>query len=61
MPFNLIQSKAKALKMNLKNLVILLFCATAVSSCKNIKLFGKKKEQSDVTGWNYNDKRKSVV
>src|SRR4028118_1151546 len=43
--------------MNLKNLVILLFCAGAVSSCKNGKLFGGgKKEQSDVTGWNYNDK-----
>jgi gliding motility-associated lipoprotein GldJ len=48
--------KPKALKMNLKNLVILLFCAAVVSSCKNGKLFGKKKEQSDVTGWNYNDK-----
>ena len=42
--------------MNLKNLVILLSCAAVVSSCKNGKLFGKKKEQSDVTGWNYNDK-----
>jgi hypothetical protein len=28
-----------------------------VASCKNGKLFGgKKKEKSDVTGWNYNDK-----
>jgi formylglycine-generating enzyme len=48
--------KAKAFKMNLKNLVILLSCAAVVSSCKNGKLFGKKKEKSDVTGWNYNDK-----
>ncbi|RYZ16395.1 MAG: gliding motility lipoprotein GldJ, partial [Sphingobacteriales bacterium] len=43
--------------MNLKNLLILLSCtAVATSSCKNGKLFGKKKESSDVTGWNYNDK-----
>jgi formylglycine-generating enzyme required for sulfatase activity len=43
--------------MNLKNLFIVLSCATAVSSCKNGKLFGgNKHEKSDVTGWNYNDK-----
>lgn len=37
--------------MNLKNLFIVLSCAAAVSSCKS-----NKKEKSDVTGWNYNDK-----
>ncbi|RYY31085.1 MAG: gliding motility lipoprotein GldJ, partial [Chitinophagaceae bacterium] len=42
--------------MNLKNLFILASCATVMSSCKNFKLFGKKSEKSDVTGWNYNDK-----
>ncbi|MEO8582352.1 MAG: gliding motility lipoprotein GldJ, partial [Flavitalea sp.] len=42
--------------MNLKSLLILASCAAVVSSCKNSKLFHKKPEQSDVTGWNYNDK-----
>ena len=42
--------------MNLKNLFILLSCAATISSCKNGGLFAKKKEKSDVTGWNYNDK-----
>src|SRR5215207_8451579 len=41
--------------MNLKNLLLLLSCTALVASCKS-KLFGKKKESSDVTGWNYNDK-----
>ncbi|HEU4471710.1 MAG TPA: SUMF1/EgtB/PvdO family nonheme iron enzyme [Flavisolibacter sp.] len=42
--------------MQVKNFVILLSCAAALASCKN-GLFGKnKKEKSDVTGWNYNDK-----
>jgi len=42
--------------MNLKNLLILTACAVSVTSCKN-GLFNKnKKEKSDVTGWNYNDK-----
>jgi formylglycine-generating enzyme len=42
--------------MKVKNLTILLSCAVllTMSSCKS--LFGKKKEKSDVTGWNYNDK-----
>ncbi|HZH67267.1 MAG TPA: SUMF1/EgtB/PvdO family nonheme iron enzyme [Flavisolibacter sp.] len=39
--------------MQVKNLVILLSCATAISSCN---LFKKKQESSSVTGWNYNDK-----
>jgi sulfatase modifying factor 1 len=54
--FKLIEPKAKVIKMNLKNLFILLSCTAAVSSCKNGGLFGKKQEKSDVTGWNYNDK-----
>ena len=42
--------------MNLKNLLILAVCAVSISSCKN-GLFGKnKKEQSSVTGWDYNNK-----
>jgi len=46
-----------AINMNWKNLTILVSCALMVASCKNGKLFGgKKKEKSDVTGWNYNDK-----
>ena len=46
-----------AINMNWKNLTILVSCAVMVASCKNGKLFGgKKKEKSDVTGWNYNDK-----
>ena len=42
--------------MNLKNLLLLVSCVALLASCKNGKLFGKKKESSDVTGWNYNDK-----
>jgi formylglycine-generating enzyme len=43
--------------MQVKNFVILLSCAAALASCKN-GLFGKnKKDKSDVTGWNYNDKK----
>ncbi|MCU0386409.1 MAG: SUMF1/EgtB/PvdO family nonheme iron enzyme, partial [Flavihumibacter sp.] len=45
-----------AINMNWKNLTILVSCAAMVASCKNGKLFGKKTEKSDVTGWNYNDK-----
>jgi formylglycine-generating enzyme len=45
-----------AITMNWKNLTILVSCAVLVTSCKNGKLFGKKSEKSDVTGWNYNDK-----
>ena len=42
--------------MQVKNFLILLSCAALLASCKN-GLFGKnKKEKSDVTGWNYNDK-----
>src|SRR5688572_20735274 len=49
--------KTKNATMQVKNLVILLSCAAALASCKN-GLFGKnKKEKSDVTGWNYNDKK----
>src|SRR5204862_6791604 len=41
--------------MQVKNFVILLSCAAALTSCK---MFGKnKKDKSDVTGWNYNDKK----
>src|SRR4051812_17960412 len=42
--------------MNLKNLLLFVSCAAVVTSCKNGGLFSKKKESSDVTGWNYNDK-----
>jgi sulfatase modifying factor 1 len=42
--------------MNLKNLVILFSCAAAITSCKEGGLFAKKMQQSEVTGWNYNDK-----
>jgi gliding motility-associated lipoprotein GldJ len=48
--------KTKNATMQVKNFVILLSCAAALTSCKN-GLFGKnKKQQSEVTGWNYNDK-----
>ena len=39
--------------MQVKNLVILLSCTAALTSCN---LFKKKPESSDATGWNYNDK-----
>ena len=43
--------------MKVKNLIILLSCAVLIASCKGKGLFGKKKhDQSEVTGWNYNDK-----
>jgi len=42
--------------MKVKNLMILLSCVLLFASCKNGGLFKKKKAQSDVTGWNYNDK-----
>jgi gliding motility-associated lipoprotein GldJ len=42
--------------MNLKNLFFLVSCVFLLASCKNFNPFKKKPEQSDVTGWNYNDK-----
>ncbi|HYC27292.1 MAG TPA: SUMF1/EgtB/PvdO family nonheme iron enzyme, partial [Chitinophagaceae bacterium] len=39
--------------MQAKNFLILLSCTVALTSCK---LFKKKPQQSDATGWNYNDK-----
>src|SRR5437868_7276825 len=41
--------------MKVKNLLILLSCAVAMTSCG---ILGKKNKagKSDVTGWNYNDK-----
>jgi gliding motility-associated lipoprotein GldJ len=42
--------------MKVKNLTILLSCVVLLASCKNGGLFNKKKDKSDVTGWNYNDK-----
>jgi sulfatase modifying factor 1 len=43
-------------KMNWKSLLFFVFCAATMASCKDGKLFGKKKERSTATGWNYNDK-----
>lgn len=43
-------------KMNWKSILIFVFFASTIASCKNGGIFGKKKERSDVTGWNYNDK-----
>ena len=44
-------------KLSVKNLFVLLAAVSLLPSCKN-GLFGKKNkhEQSEVTGWNYNDK-----
>jgi sulfatase modifying factor 1 len=43
--------------MQVKNFLILLSCTALLASCKGRTLFGKKKhDQSEVTGWNYNDK-----
>ena len=42
--------------MTVKNLIIVVSCLILFTSCKN-GLFNKnKKDKSDVTGWNYNDK-----
>ncbi|MBL7751963.1 MAG: SUMF1/EgtB/PvdO family nonheme iron enzyme [Chitinophagaceae bacterium] len=44
--------------MKVKSLLILLSSAVLLVSCKGKGLFGKKKyEKSEVTGWNYNDKK----
>jgi len=41
--------------MQVKNVLILLSCTAALTSCK---LFNKNKhDKSDVTGWNYNDSK----
>lgn len=43
--------------MNNKLYLILALALSTFASCKNGKgLFGKKKDQSPITGWNYNDK-----
>src|SRR5881227_3530794 len=42
--------------MNLKNFLLLVSCTALMASCKNGMFGKKKKESSDVTGWNYNDK-----
>jgi gliding motility-associated lipoprotein GldJ len=42
--------------MKVKKLLILLSSAVLMVSCKNGGLFNKKKDKSEVTGWNYNDK-----
>jgi sulfatase modifying factor 1 len=42
--------------MKVKNLAILVSCVVLLASCKNGSLFNKKKNKSEVTGWNYNDK-----
>ncbi|MBC7509406.1 MAG: SUMF1/EgtB/PvdO family nonheme iron enzyme, partial [Ferruginibacter sp.] len=39
-----------------KNLLVLAAVALSLSACKNGSLFGKKKNSSSVTGWNYDDK-----
>ncbi len=38
-----------------KTLLILLAASVSFSACKN-GIFAKKKDQSSVTGWNYDDK-----
>jgi len=38
--------------------MILLSCAALFASCKGKGLFAKKKDKSDVTGWNYDDKNR---
>lgn len=43
--------------LSVKNTLILLSCVVLLASCKNGGLFGKKSAKSDVTGWNYNDKK----
>jgi sulfatase modifying factor 1 len=40
----------------MKNFVILLSSAVLITSCGKLNPFKKKPQQSDVTGWNYNDK-----
>src|SRR6476620_12301671 len=42
--------------MQVKNFLILLSCTAVLASCKNGLLGKKKKDKSEVTGWNYNDK-----
>ena len=42
--------------ISIKNLLLLIVLVTALGSCKNGGIFGKKKSKSSVTGWNYDDK-----
>ena len=42
--------------ISVKNLFILTAAIFTLGSCKNGGLFGKKKDKSAVTGWNYDDK-----
>lgn len=42
--------------LRLKNFTLILGAIVLLSSCKNGGLFKKKPQQSQMTGWNYNDK-----
>src|ERR1700712_4643259 len=42
--------------ISVRNLFILTAAVFSLGSCKNGGLFGKKKDKSAVTGWNYDDK-----
>ncbi|MBA2561957.1 MAG: SUMF1/EgtB/PvdO family nonheme iron enzyme [Chitinophagaceae bacterium] len=42
--------------ISVKNIFILLLLSSTFVSCKNGGIFGKKKDQSSATGWNYDDK-----
>ncbi len=48
------------MQKGLRNSLFLLFAASTITSCKNGKFLGligkEKKEKSETTGWNYNDK-----
>ena len=39
-----------------KGILLVALAAFSLSSCKNGSIFSKKKQTSDVTGWNYDDK-----
>src|SRR5437660_11245721 len=43
-------------QLSAKNLLVLLVFSASFTSCKNGGPFGKKKDKSSVTGWNYDDK-----
>ncbi len=42
--------------LRLRNLPLIFGTIALLASCKNGGLFKKKPQQSNMTGWNYNDK-----
>ena len=42
--------------LSAKNILVIAIASLSFASCKNGSIFSKKKDKSDATGWNYDDK-----